>query len=67
MMDTVERAVKRHIEPLKTQANRLIKEHRMVIPALQNAPGVLEKNNKKLKAMMDLKKPSKYPSMSGQG
>lgn len=51
MMDTVERAVKRHIAPLKFQARRLVKEHRMYIPGLQNAPGVLEKNQKALDKM----------------
>lgn len=52
MMDQVERAVRRHIKPLRQHAQRLVKEHRMFIPALQAYPGVLEKNNKNLKAML---------------
>jgi hypothetical protein len=53
MMDTVQRAVKKHVEPLKEQAQRLIKEHRMFIPSLQNYPGVLEQNKKELKRMLN--------------
>jgi hypothetical protein len=51
MMDTVERAVKRHITPLKFQARRLVKEHRMYIPSLQDSSGVLMKNKNALEAM----------------
>jgi hypothetical protein len=53
MMDTVQRAVKKHVEPLKEQAQRLVKEHRMFIPSLQNYPGVLEQNKKELKRMLN--------------
>ncbi|MEX2572545.1 MAG: hypothetical protein WD737_14690 [Gemmatimonadota bacterium] len=49
--DDVEHAVKKHIEPLRAQGRRLIREHRFVIPELQNSPGVLEVNKKKLKQM----------------
>ena len=52
MQDTVQRAVKKHVEPLKNQARRLVKEHRMFIPSLQNYPGVLEQNKKALKLML---------------
>ncbi|WP_425618691.1 hypothetical protein NA78x_002403 [Anatilimnocola sp. NA78] len=47
----VERAVKQHHEPIKEQARRLIQEHRFWIPALQNYPGILTVNKKKLKEM----------------
>jgi hypothetical protein len=51
MMDRVERAVKKHINPLKFEARRLVKSHRMYIPSLQHAPNILEKNKEKLKKM----------------
>jgi hypothetical protein len=52
MMDKVERAVKRHIEPLKVQANRLVTEHRMYIPELQKFAGVIKPDKDALKEMM---------------
>lgn len=52
MMDKVERAVQRHVQPMREAARKLVTEHRMYIPALQNYPGVLERNEKKLKEMM---------------
>jgi hypothetical protein len=52
MMPKVERAVAHHIEPLKEQAKRLVKEHRMYIPELQQYPGVLDRNKKELKRML---------------
>ncbi|MCB1889349.1 MAG: hypothetical protein KDH20_17210 [Rhodocyclaceae bacterium] len=51
MMDRVEWAAKRHIEPMREQAGRLIRKHRMYIPALQSFPGVLKKNEDNLKRM----------------
>jgi hypothetical protein len=47
----VERTVLRHIAPLQTQARRVVTEHRFWIPALQNFPGMLAVNKKKLKEM----------------
>ncbi len=47
----VERTVQRHIEPLRIQARRVVMEHRFWIPGLQNFPGMLVKNKKKLEAM----------------
>ncbi len=55
MMDVVERAVKRHVQPMREAARRLATDHRMYIPALANFPGMLEKNKKKLKEMMKKK------------
>ena len=55
MMDVVERAVKRHVQPMREAARRLASEHRMYIPALAHFPGMLEKNKKKLKEMMEKK------------
>ena len=52
MQDVVERAVKRHIAPLREQARRLVQEHRMHIPQLANHAGLLEVNKKELKRMM---------------
>ena len=47
----VEYAVIKHLGPLREQSARVIREHRFWIPALQNFPGVLQLNKKKLKAM----------------
>ncbi len=47
----VEYAVRKHIEPLREQARRVVNEHRFWIPSLQNYPGMVEKNKKKLKEM----------------
>jgi hypothetical protein len=63
MMDTVERAVMRHVQPLREQAQRLVNEHRMYIVELQSYPGVLEKNKKALKAMLDAKGKSDIAQM----
>jgi hypothetical protein len=52
MMDVVERAVKRHVQPMRDAARRLATEHRMYIPALSHFPGMLERSKKKLKEMM---------------
>jgi hypothetical protein len=51
----VEATVKEHINPLKEQARRVVAEHRFWIPSLQNFPGVLEVNKKKLKEMQEKK------------
>lgn len=63
MMDIVERAAKKHLAPMKAQAQRLVKEHRMFIAELQNHAGVLETNKKKLKAMLKNKGNGKYVGM----
>ncbi|MGJ8640768.1 MAG: hypothetical protein ACSHYA_15370 [Opitutaceae bacterium] len=55
MMDKVEHAVKKHIGPLREQAQRLIKEHRMYFRELDHFPGVMSRNEGKLKAMMERK------------
>jgi hypothetical protein len=55
MIDIVERAVKRHVQPMREAARRLASEHRMWIPALAHFPGMLERNKKKLKEMMKKK------------
>jgi hypothetical protein len=47
----VERTVAKHIKPLGVQARRVVMEHRFWIPALQNFPGMLTVNKKKLKEM----------------
>jgi hypothetical protein len=47
----VERTVQKHIGPLQAQARRVVIEHRFWIPALQNFPGLLTANKKKLKEM----------------
>lgn len=47
----VEYAVAKHIGPLREQAARTVREHRFWIPSLQNYPGLVEKNKKKLKEM----------------
>jgi len=52
MTDKIERAVKRHLTPLKSRSRSLIADHRMYIPELANFPGVLKKNKKLLKEMM---------------
>jgi len=51
MQDVVERAVERHIVPLRETARKLVNDHRMYIPELQNFAGVLETNKKNLKEM----------------
>jgi hypothetical protein len=48
----VENAVKRHLEPLKEQAQRVVHEHRFWIPQLQSYPGILKRNEDKLKEML---------------
>ncbi|HWB64019.1 MAG TPA: hypothetical protein VG603_10945 [Chitinophagales bacterium] len=53
MMDKVERAVTRHINPLREQALRMVKEHRMYIPELQDFPGMVKKNKEKLEEMKE--------------
>jgi hypothetical protein len=55
MMDIVERAVKRHVQPMREAAYRLVTEHRMYIPALMNFPGLVKKNEDKLDQMMERK------------
>jgi hypothetical protein len=47
----VERNVTRHLNPLREQAQRLIKEHRFIIPSLQHYPGVMGVNKDALKRM----------------
>lgn len=64
MMDVVERAVTRHIQPLRIRAQKLIHAHRMYIPELQNYPGVMKQNKKKLKQML---KQSGKSNMRGYG
>ncbi len=54
-MGEVEHAVATHLAPLKEQAARLVREHRFVIPELTNYPGIVERNEKKLKEMMERK------------
>lgn len=49
--EDVEYTVEKHIGPLREQARRVIHAHRFWIPALQNFPGVLQVNKKKLKEM----------------
>jgi len=51
MQDKVELAVSVHLAPLREQARRLIADHRMHFPHLRHYPGVLAKNEKKLKEM----------------
>lgn len=53
MMDKIERATKRHIKPIKEDAGSLVRKHRMFFPSLQRYPGILKKNEKNLKAMLD--------------
>lgn len=60
----VEYAVRKHIKPLREEARRVVNEHRFWIPSLQNYPGMVEKNKKKLKEMA--KKKGKT-GMVGQG
>jgi hypothetical protein len=55
MMDVVERAVKRHVQPMREAARRLVNEHRMFIPELVYFPGLVEKNEAKLEQMMERK------------
>ncbi|MCZ2723442.1 hypothetical protein O1D97_17955 [Marinomonas sp. 15G1-11] len=55
MMDKVQYAVKKHIKPLKDTARKLTSDHRMYIPELQNFPGMLKQNKKKLSIMLDRK------------
>lgn len=66
MMDTVERAVKHHIEPLKKRSRELVKKHRMYIPDLQRYPGILEKNKKALKQMLKSKGKSDMQGISSE-
>lgn len=47
----VEYAVRNHIEPLRQEATRIIRDSRLWIPKLQNYPGLVEKNSKKLREM----------------
>lgn len=47
----VERNVTRHLSPLRMQSQRLIKDHRFIIPSLQNYPGIMGVNNDELKKM----------------
>jgi hypothetical protein len=51
----VEHTVAEHINPLRIQARRVIMEHRFWVPALQNFPGMLTANKKKLKEMVERK------------
>mgnify|MGYP003393614627 CR=1 FL=1 len=51
MVEKVEHAVKTHVEPLKAVAQKLVKEHRMYIPELQNHAGIIAKNEDNLKKM----------------
>lgn len=47
----VERTVVNHVEPIREQARRLIREHRFVIKGLETYPGVLTPNEKELDRM----------------
>lgn len=47
----VEYAVRNHIEPLRQEAVRIIRDSRLWIPKLQNYPGLVEKNSEKLREM----------------
>ncbi len=48
MQDKVEHAVKKHFKPLREQAQRFIKDHRLHIPELINFPGIVEVNKKNI-------------------
>jgi len=47
----VERTVQKHLIPLQSQARRVVQEHRFVIPALTNYPGMFVRNEEKLEEM----------------
>ena len=47
----VERTVQKHLIPLQNEARRVVQEHRFVIPALTNFPGMFVRNEKKLEEM----------------
>lgn len=49
----VEQNVRDHIEPMRAQARRLIREYRFVIPSLLNMPGVMAPNKDELARMKD--------------
>jgi len=51
----VERTVQRHIVPLQDQARRVVQENRFEIVALKNYPGMVARNEKKLKEMEERK------------
>lgn len=51
----VERAVKRHIVPLQNEARRMIDAGRFEIVGLKNYPGLVARNDKKLKEMAERK------------
>jgi hypothetical protein len=51
----VERTVQKHLNPLRDQARRVVQEHRFIIPALTNYPGMFVRNDAKLKEMEDRK------------
>jgi hypothetical protein len=51
----VERTVERHIVPLQDQARRVVQASRFEIVALKNFPGMLTRNEKKLKEMEERK------------
>ena len=48
----VENAVRKHLQPLREHARRVVQEHRFWIPELYHHPGIMEKNKKKLKVML---------------
>lgn len=47
----VERTVQKHLLPLQGHARRVVEEHRFVIPALRNYPGMFVRNEEKLQQM----------------
>lgn len=47
----VERTVQKHLIPLQDHARRVVQEHRFIIPALQNFPGMFARNEAKLEEM----------------
>jgi hypothetical protein len=47
----VERAVVKHLEPIRARARHVIREHRFVINELNRHPGVLMRNDAELEAM----------------
>ena len=51
--DQVERTISHHIEPIREQARRLIREHRFTLAGLENYPGVMAPNSKALDQMAD--------------
>lgn len=51
----VERTVQKHLNPLRDHARRVVQEHRFIIPALQNFPGMFERNEAKLEEMEERK------------